>query len=498
MTNAGEGSLYESSPIRLDQKVTDKIIAFNNVKSVAPIGFKPVLFQSNNAEIHYTLPNGKDTFEINQQVQGAMIKGVLNDYDFSFYQEHLLEGEIPTFAQDKAYHEILVSKKLCNDLSFQLNDTVKAFFVKNQPIQKRFIIKGIYETGLEEFDAKMVIGDLNLIQDLNDWGIKTTIDIADTLYEDHGLIVRVRTTGGNGNYRHDFGRGFNTVNSFVICPQKDTSIRVITTDFWSHLNEDLSESTLSDTCYLDIDVDKHGYCEIQLNDFNEVEKNYTDTLGNAYTISDGDREIRIHKKDGSGSAQNYVGAFEINIHNWDLIDKTLDDIEDLILFKPNEHQEILQVSSIRRHQEEIFVWLGFLDVNVIIILTLMILIGIINMGSALLVLIIIRSNFIGIMKAMGANNWSIRKIFLIQAAHLIGRGMLWGNIIGLGICFAQKYLQLFTLNPKVYYLSKVPIEVDFWHWLLLNVGTLIVCLLALIIPSLVVSRIEPAKTIKFD
>lgn len=498
MTSAGEGSLYESSSIRIKQDVLAEVKSFPNIKSISPIGFKPVLFQSKKERIEYQLPNGKDTFEINQQVQGAMIKGVLDSYDFSFFEENLVEGKIPNFSNQSVYEEILVSKKLCRDLSFKLNDTVKAFFVKNQPIQKRFIIKGIYETGLEEFDKKMVIGNLHLIQELNDWGIKTSLEIADTLFENRGLLVQARTTGGNGNYRFDFGNGFKTYNSFPICPQKDTTIRVIATDYWSYIDEEITESTLPDTSYLKIEVDRPGYCEIALNEIDEVQKEYTDSLGNSFNISDGGRTIKITKTDGLGSSHNYVGAFEINIHDWDLIDNTMDKIEELILFRPNEHNEILQVSSIRRHQEEIFVWLGFLDVNVIIILTLMILIGIINMGSALLVLIIIRSNFIGIMKAMGANNWSIRKIFLIQAAYLIGRGMLWGNIIGLGICFAQKYLHLFKLNPKVYYLSEVPIELDFWHWLFLNVGTLVICLVALIIPSLVIARIQPAKTIKFD
>ena len=120
------------------------------------------------------------------------------------------------------------------------------------------------------------------------------------------------------------------------------------------------------------------------------------------------------------------------------------------------------------------------------------------MGSALLVLILIRSNFIGMMKAMGATNWSIRKIFLYQATFLISRGMLYGNIVGLGICFIQSYFGIFTLNPEVYYLSEVPIELTFMHWLILNIATLFVCVLALIIPSIVITRISPVKAIKFD
>ena len=102
------------------------------------------------------------------------------------------------------------------------------------------------------------------------------------------------------------------------------------------------------------------------------------------------------------------------------------------------------------------------------------------------------------MKAMGATNWSIRKIFLIQAGFLIGRGMLWGNIIGLAICFIQKYTGFISLNPEVYYLTQVPIELNWWQWLLLNIATLVICILALIIPSVVITRIDPVKAIKFN
>jgi lipoprotein-releasing system permease protein len=102
------------------------------------------------------------------------------------------------------------------------------------------------------------------------------------------------------------------------------------------------------------------------------------------------------------------------------------------------------------------------------------------------------------MKAIGASNWTIRKVFLIQAGYLILRGMFWGNIIGITFCLCQKYTGVISLNPEVYYLSQVPIEIDVWHILFLNVGTLLVCVFALIIPSFVITRINPVKAIRFD
>ena len=120
------------------------------------------------------------------------------------------------------------------------------------------------------------------------------------------------------------------------------------------------------------------------------------------------------------------------------------------------------------------------------------------MGSALLVLILVRTSFIGTLKALGASNWSIRKIFLYQAGGLILRGMLIGNIIGVGLCALQYYFKPFKLNPEVYYLDSVPIEFTWTSWIFLNCATLVICLSALIIPSLLITRIQPVKAIKFN
>jgi lipoprotein-releasing system permease protein len=128
----------------------------------------------------------------------------------------------------------------------------------------------------------------------------------------------------------------------------------------------------------------------------------------------------------------------------------------------------------------------------------MIIIGVINMGSALLVMILVKTNFIGMMKALGASNWTIRKVFLHQAGFLILRGMLWGNAIGIGFCVLQKYFKIIPLNAEVYYLNAVPIQINIGILILLNCATLLVCLIALIIPSYIVTRISPSKSIKFN
>src|SRR5690606_37836849 len=129
---------------------------------------------------------------------------------------------------------------------------------------------------------------------------------------------------------------------------------------------------------------------------------------------------------------------------------------------------------------------------------IMIIVGGINMITALLVLILERTQMIGILKALGANNWSIRKVFLYNASYLIGIGILWGNIIGLGILLAQKYFGFVKLDPSTYYVTEAPVYIDPLHIILLNVGVLILCLLMLMLPSYIITRISPAKSIKFE
>lgn len=146
----------------------------------------------------------------------------------------------------------------------------------------------------------------------------------------------------------------------------------------------------------------------------------------------------------------------------------------------------------------IFNWLNLLDMNVWVILILMILVSGFTMISGLLIIILERTNMIGMLKSMGARDFSIRKVFLYLSAFLIGQGMIYGNILGLAFCLLQKHFQIIKLNPATYYLSAVPIDLNPWYVVLLNVGTLVVSLLMMIGPSFLVAKITPAKSIRFE
>ena len=180
--NATENSIYEAEPIRKDQLFLGSLAKDNNINTFHPVGYKPVLFQSEKNEITYKLASGKDTSEVHQTVQGAIIKGVDKSYDMNFFQQYLLKGELPVFSDDSISSSILISDKIAKDLNFNVGDEVDAFFVRNAPVKRKFQVCGIYKTGLEEFDKKIVVGDLKYVQKLNDWGIQGE-------YRDRGYIV---------------------------------------------------------------------------------------------------------------------------------------------------------------------------------------------------------------------------------------------------------------------------------------------------------------------
>ena len=188
--------------------------------------------------------------------------------------------------------------------------------------------------------------------------------------------------------------------------------------------------------------------------------------------------------------ENQVGGFEILLDNFDDIKEKGNEIYNQIGAK-------LNTRTIVESYPAIFEWIKLFDNNVWFIIAIMILIASINMITALLVLILERVQMIGILKALGSNNWAIRKVFLYNASYLVLKGLFWGNCIGLSLLLFQKYTGIITLDPETYYVNEVPVYISFLSILLLNIGTLVLCFLMLLIPSYIITKINPAKSIKF-
>jgi lipoprotein-releasing system permease protein len=193
-----------------------------------------------------------------------------------------------------------------------------------------------------------------------------------------------------------------------------------------------------------------------------------------------------------------ISGFEIFIDNFDRLDLITEAVQDAVGYQILPDEDKFKVINIREKYPQIFDWLNFQDLNVIIIITLMLVVAGFNMISGLLILILEKTNMIGILKALGSEDKTIRKVFLYQAAYLIGKGLLWGNLIGVGLAFIQLKTGIISLDPSSYYIKTVPINLNIVHIILLNAGTMAAIIIMLLVPSKLISRISPIKAIRYD
>ena len=348
ITNLDAVNSYETHPIVAGDSLIAALSDYPEVSHVQRYSTKPGMIMTS------------DNF------QGMVLKGIAGEYDVSFLQEHLQEGEIPSFSDSVASNQALVSRTIADKLSLKVGDKLFTYYVEGNVRARRLEVAGIYCTNLSAYDDFFLITDLYTVNRLNNWE-----------------------------------------------PEQVGGVEIEVSDY-SRLNE-VNESVLA------------------------LLGNHKDRYGQGY------------------------------------FSRTVEEAYPLI-----------------------FDWLGLLDTNVWVILILMTGVAGFTMISGLLIIILERTNMIGVLKAMGASNVSIREIFLSFSVFLIGRGMLWGNVIGVSVCLVQYFLQPFKLDPADYYISAVPIELNLGIYLLLNVCTLLVSLLMLVGPSCLISRIHPAKSIRFE
>jgi len=186
-----------------------------------------------------------------------------------------------------------------------------------------------------------------------------------------------------------------------------------------------------------------------------------------------------------------VGSYEIKLKDFKDIELCKDEIGTILGYN-------YSINSVKEIYANIFVWLDKLDINGVIIIVLMILVAVINMITALLILILERTNMVGLLKALGMTNSEIGKIFVYISFKLVGKGLLWGNIVGIGLCYLQYYFKIAKLDSSIYYVDYVAIDINWYYILLLNAGTFITCMIMLLLPTLIISKLTPIKTLRFD
>ena len=433
----------DSQRLLFDSEVYNGLKSTNGVRHVQVFATKPGIIETSEA------------------LQGVIIKGVGNDFDWSFLNKMMVEGtplDSTTGAAEKQY-DILLSRFIANRLKLYLNDKVSLYFFNDEadPRQRNFTVKGIYDTGLEDFDRQFVFVDIEHVQRLAGWGIRLEAQVDSVCFMDK-IVVGAHAFGGQGVFEYNWtDSSWHGEGPHFLSATADTTIRVIATD---------DGETVADTTWISID--------------------FTDDQS---TVVCRPFNTQVRSTD---SDRNYIGGYEVLITDYE----KLIDADDALFASLT--TKFLQTQKITDRNPEIFSWLEMLDINVIIIIILMIVISVVNMTSALLIIILERQNMIGTLKALGINDSPVMNIFIRNAASIIGKGMLWGNVIGIGMAFLQWKFGIVKLDPVNYYVDRVPVEFDLLYMLLLDVGILIICVICMVIPALYVTRISPIKAIRFS
>lgn len=300
------------------------------------------------------------------EFQGLMFEGVGTDYDTTFIAAHIVEGRLPDYSNPASQNDILISRATQNALSLRCGEKVFAYFFDDDVRMRRYVVRGVYETNMMQFDNNLVLCSRKAVNGLMGW----------------------------------------------------------------------ADSDCSDL-------------ELAVTDFSRLDE-----------IADRVAEVKPSQPDKNGC---YYGVY-----------------------------------TIKELYGSIFDWLKLLDLNIWVILGLMVCVCCFTMTSGLLILILDKTTTIGILKALGARGSLVRRVFLHYGVFIVVRGLVWGNIIGLGLCFVQYHWHLMGLDATSYYVDHVPVAFDWPAIAIINVATLLICTIVLLGPTMVVARIRPVKALRFD
>jgi lipoprotein-releasing system permease protein len=316
------------------------------------------LDKANISHIH-VFANKAALLKTNKDNAGIVLKGIDQDFNENYFKNNIIKGSLPAINPDSVSKEVLISNYLAKLLKLKVGDSFILFFIQNPPKFRKMTISGIYETQMEEFDQVFVLGDLKMVQQVNNWG---------------------------------------------------------------------------------------------------------DSL---------------------------VGGYEIFVKDLDKIDDCTATLFDNMAMN-------MQIEKISDKYMQIFDWFGLLDRNVLILVVMIAIVASFNVVTSLFILIMEKTAFIGLMKAMGSNNELIRSIFVSYGRKILLQGLLIGNAIGIGFCVIQAQFKVIKLDPANYYMDTVPI---YWDWTVfagLNIGMFVLIVAVLLIPTAMISKISPIKAIKFD
>lgn len=348
VTNLDATNSMEVMPIQVNDSVMKALNGIKGIAHVQRFATKPGLIKTD------------------ENFQGMLLKGIAQEYDPTFFKQHLIAGEFPKFSDSSSSNKLLISKSTADKLKLKLGDKVFTYYFENSIRIRRFKVAGIYQTNLSAYDDNIMMTDLYTVRQLNNW-----------------------------------------------------------------------------------ETDQCSGVEMTVNDFSKLDS----------------VDMEVVKK-----VNRHIDAYG----------------------------DTYSAKTIKEVNPDIFAWLSLMDMNVWVILILMLGVAGFTMISGLLIIILERTQMIGLLKALGARNRQVRHVFLYFSAFLIGRGLLLGDIIGIGLLFLQRQFGFAHLDPSTYYVDTVPVMFSWGLFLLLNAATLLISLFILIAPSYLVSHIEPSKAMRFE
>ena len=348
ITNYDSNISYQTEPVPKEPDFLPELKNVPGIRHIQPFAIKAGIVKTES------------------DIQGLVLKGINEEFDWSFFENSIVEGSSFSVSDSAYTSSILISSFLARKMRLKTGDSFQMWFIDKSPRFRKFEVAGIYETSLAEFDETFALADIKHIQRLNNW------------------------------------------------------------------------------------------------------------------------------------TQDQVSGLEISLVNFKYLDDVTWNARDITATFVFDEGSRIKVRNIVENYPQIFDWLDLQDLNVMIIIILMMVVAGFNMISGLLILILDRTYMIGVLKALGGKNGMIRKIFMYQSAFLIFRGLFWGNLLGIGLGWLQKKYELISLDPVNYYLTTVPVNLETLNIFLINIGAMTAIMLFLVLPSMLVARISPAKVIRFN
>ncbi len=345
--NRESAANLESLPIDSNQEFYPSIKDEDGIRHIQRYALKPCIFKS-----------GTD-------IMGVMLKGVGEEYDWSFFEKNLVAGHTLAAQDTVSGNRIVISKKMADMLKLEVGGSVIAYFIQDPPRMRKYNIVGIYSTGLEDCDKLFAMVDITGVQKINGWN------------------------------------------------------------------------------------------------------------------------------------ENQITGFEVMIDNIAELEVMTEVVRGAAGYKIAEDGSMLRVSNVHENNRQLFDWITLTEMNVWVIIAIMVFVAFVNMSTALLIIIFEKASMIGLMKAIGARNWQIRKVFIMQSLYILMKGLIIGNLIAFALIALQYYTGIIALDAESYYVDHVPCTLNFWHFAVVDLGTLVLMTIMMTLPSLAIGLMQPAKVMGF-